>query len=190
MVTEIEEELATLRFTLPGLRKLLAMGVPAGFIGELNARGDIALAQVVLDKGGTFLLGGPDRRLFVAVRDSGDPSVPGDVTDAVALSTSNENEWALRLGQAEFLGFEHVWRAQLGAERELRLFGTPWGWLRSGGAGACVLDWTPGVLATLRGLGEKVTLTCDPGAGEKLKALLQYGNLPFVRETRAARRVA
>lgn len=183
----LQDELDVLQLGVPALRRLIAMGVPPVFIGELHARGDIAVAQVSLDQGGTFQFSGPHRRLIVAVREVWlDPGigalVAGYASDLIALSTTDENEWALRLGVADFLGEWHLFRAETGAEREVRLFGNPWGWLRAGGQGACVLDWTPAALARLRSLGERVTLTCDAGAGAKLKGLLQYGNLPFVRE--------
>lgn len=194
----LEQEVAALQLPVRALRRLLAQGVPPEFIGQLHARGDIAVAQVSLDKGGTFQFTGPDRRLIVGVREvwpapssaAAGGQYTGELLDLVALSTTDENEWSLRLGAADFLGEWHLFRAEIGAEREVRLFGTPWGWLRAGGEGACVLDWTPAALARLRSLGERVTLTCDAGAGAKLKALLQYGNLPFVREAQTARRVA
>ena len=69
---------------------------------------------------------------------------------------------------------------------ELRLHGNPLAWLRSGGDGLCVLDWE-GALPMLRGLGERVLLRCDRGAGARLSALLMRGGLPRVKETGPAR---
>ena len=58
-------------------------------------------------------------------------------------------------------------------------------WLRAGAdfaASVCVLDWQVGV-RMLRGLGEGVTLRCDRGAGDRLRAMLHHGGLPRVAET-------
>lgn len=161
------------------VRALDGMGVPRMLLGQLTAAGDIAVADVDLGRdGGRFAFGGPTRRLILAVR------VDGVLIDLAALSSTCEDEWALHLGMADFLGEELLDRARTCEWRELRLFGTPLAWLRAGGRGVCVLDWTPAALAALRGLGPGVTLVCDAGAKPKLEALLRHGGLPLVAEDR------
>ena len=173
--------------TLIGLRRLMEMGVPRAFLGELTGAGDLGAAQVDLTSGGSrFAFGGPTGRLLLAVR-AGD----GTLVDMAALSSACEDEWALLSGGADLLG-EWLLEDAIAAERrELRLFPTPMAWLRGGGRGICVLDWTPAALGALRGLRSHQTLVVDPGAKVRLDAMLAYGGLPMVAEERAAiRRVA
>lgn len=179
------DELLGLRMSFAGLRALLDMGVPRDFALELAGEGDLSVAQVDLHRGGTFEFGGPDRRLILAVRRG------GELVDLAALSSTCEDEWALRLGVADFLGEDWLLDAVLAERREVRLFSTPMGWLRGGGRGVCVLDWSASALGALRGLGTGVTLVCDPGAKPKLQAMLTHGGLPLVAENRPDfRRVA
>lgn len=193
MTPLVDEMLAT---TMPfaGLRALIEAGVPRGFALALAGNGDLAVAGCELERDGRFSFGGATRRLILGVRErtcvataSGYLSEWGDLTDLVALSSACEDEWALRLGVADFLGDEWLWRAEMGLLRELRLFATPMAWLRGGGRGVCVLDWSASALGALRGLGPQVTLVVDPGAKAKLQAMLAHGGLPLVAEDRALR---
>jgi hypothetical protein len=181
------------RMTWAAVRHLLDMGVPAAFLGQLTGAGDLAIADVDLRRSGTFEFGGPTRRLILAVRER------GSVVDLVALSSSCADEWALLRGAADMLGGEMIDDAVAAERRELRLFSTPLAWLRGGGRGICVLDWTPAALAALRGLGSRVgpsggrapvTLVVEPGAKPKLDALLAHGGLPIVSEDRPNMEIA
>lgn len=193
-MVELIDELLGLTMPFSALRALIDMGVPQGVALALAGDGDLAVGQVDLShRGSRFGFGGPDRRLILAVRDR------GEIVDLAACSSSNENEWALRLGQADFLGVDALYDAQVAADpqaaaggrvrsaRELRLFATPMAWLRGGGDGICVLDWTPSALGALRGLGSGVTLVVEPGAKAKLDAMLKHGGLPLVAEAQAER---
>jgi hypothetical protein len=194
----LEAELLAAEMRWPAVAALLEMGVPRGVLGALTAAGDLAVAQVELARVGTFAFGGPDRRLILAVRDGF-----GALDDLVAIASHNADEWALRcrggvlLGESALMDAEgRVLRhgsgqASVHGRAALRLFGTPLAWLKGGGEGICVLDWGRGALTRLRGLGEAVTLLCDPGAGERLKAMLLHGGLPRVSEAGdAVRRAA
>lgn len=184
-MTALVDELLALELPWAAVRALLDMGAPRAFVSELVINGDLALAQVdVAGRSGLFEWQGPDRRLILGVRRG------GELIDLVALSTSCEDEWAVRLDVADILGEDLLLDAVLAERRELRLFGTPMAWLRGGGAGICVLDWTPAALAALRGLGTGVTLVCDRGAKARLKALLEHGGLPLVAEEQTMRRAA
>lgn len=178
-----DEMLAT---TLPfaGLWMLLDMGVPQDFALALAGDGDLAVARVSLHRGGLFGFEGPDQRLILGVRRG------GDTIDLAALSSTCEDEWALRLGVADMLGEDLLLDCVLAERRELRLFATPLAWLRGGGRGICVLDWSASALGALRGLGSGVTLVVDPGAKPKLQAMLTHGGLPLVAEDRTMRRAA
>ena len=160
--------------------RLEAAGVPRGFVGELVAGALVAAARVDVLRGGRFQVGGPDGRLLLGVTDAG-----GTVIDVVALSSTDENDWALLTGLGDMLGeaaLDDIDRA-LATERpaRLRLHATPWDWLRAGGEGVCVLEWSQASLARLRSLGERVTLEVESRAmRDKLKALLARGGLPMV----------
>lgn len=185
----VEAELMAQEMRWPAVAALIGMGVPRPVLGALCGAGDLALAQVTLHRDGTFSFGGPDRRLILAVRDGF-----GVLDDLVALSSTSADEWALRhragvlLGEDVLLDIEG--RAAVHGRAAVRLFGTPLAWLRGGGEGICVLDWGMAALSRLRSLGEGVTLVCDSGAGERLKALLLRGGLPRVSEAGNAMRRA
>lgn len=181
-------EFARLSLELPfaAVRALIDMGVPAAVVGELCARGDLAVAGIELSASASrFALGGATRRLLLAIRDA-----DGELLDVVAMSSTCEDEWALWRGAVDLLGEDVLGDAIMAERREVRLFATPMAWLRAPGAGICVLDWNRTALGALRGLRPWQTLVVDPGAKPKLDALLAYGGLPMVAEDRSAMRRA
>ncbi|GAA3794660.1 hypothetical protein GCM10022600_15080 [Qipengyuania pelagi] len=161
----------------PAMSRVLALGAPNRFLGQLVAAGDVAAARVSIHRPRRgpelFEIGGPDARLLIGVREQ------GVLVDICALATHEANQWALRRGDGWCLGYDAWLACETGAARALRIVATPLAWLRGGGAGVCVLDWDIGV-RMLRGLGEGVTLKTDRGAGERLRALLQHGG--FARQ--------
>lgn len=160
-----------------GFARLLALGVPAATIGPMLENFDLGTARVSISRDGSrWEPEGPDARLLVGVREQ------GVLVDIAALATHDPDQWAMRRGEGWCLGYDAWLRCETGHAHELRLHATPLAWLKAGGAGLCVLDWDIG-LRMLRGLGEAVLLRCDRGAGERLKALLQHGGLPRVKET-------
>lgn len=185
---DLRDALDALDLPFAAVRALEAMGADRALLAQLAGASDLKIAQVELLPGGRFAFGGPDRRLVLAVRHY------GALVDLVALSSADENEWALYRGAADFLGGELLDRAVACELREVRLFATPIDWVRGGlasssgaiggqePAGVCVLDWTASALSGLRGLRETCTIVCDRGAGERLKALLAHGGLPQVGE--------
>lgn len=175
---EAAEAMASVSLPPAALAALLDAGVPRGFLGQLCGAGDLALTGVEMAQDGRFAIGGPDRCWVLAVREW------GVIADLVALVPHDQDRWALWRGSADFLGREMLDRALGGAVRTLRLFPTPRAWLRGGGEGVCVLDWSPGALSALRNLGPKVTLVVDPGAKDRMKAMLAHGGLPLVAEDR------
>lgn len=168
----------------PGvLAKLDELGVPASFVLDLIYESAIGAARVTVSFGparNTYEPEGPDPRLLLAVLEF------GELVDLVACASHDPDQWALRRGEGWCLG-HHCWEAAQRAALEerpakLRLFSTPIDWLRGAGAGICVLDWTPAALGHLRALGERVTLQVDAGAGARMRALLEFGGLPMVKE--------
>lgn len=163
--------------------RLLAAGVPQDWLANLNIAGDLGTARVSISgKGDRFEFGGPDPRLLLGVRDRA-----FELWDMVALASHDENRWSLLHGYEPVLGGWMIDAAHEAAEREvpfkLRLFSTPWDWLRGAGRGVCVLDWGGSALAELRALrGDFVTLVVDAGAREALREKMKHGGLPLVAE--------
>jgi hypothetical protein len=158
-----------------GAKRLHAGGVPWAVIGELNGVGAIGAGRVcVCADGSRFEPEGPDARLLLLAGED----------DAVALSTSNEDEWALLTGMADLLGEDQLEHAIATDARFLRLHATPMAWLRAGMQGIAVLQWNRAALGMLRGLPERTTLVVDPGTRERLKGMLAFGGLPQIAEDR------
>jgi len=173
---------ASARMPFAAMKRLVTMGADRRFVSRLHGAGDLGVAQVTVSKTGWEPLG-PDRRLLLAVRRD------GELIDAAALASHSRNEWALRTGDGWALGMDLIddaHRALAGEQNRLRvrLYGTPFDWLAGGGDGLCVLDWSQAALMELRLLGERVTIEVSPGAAERMKAMLAYGGLPRVTETR------
>lgn len=191
---DVHGMLAAHPVTLPAFRRLLAGGVDAALLGQMNCAGDLGAARVDLSRDGArFSFGGPDARLLLAVRDA-----DYRLIDVVALASHDENQWSLLTGHADMLGAWHIDALEraLACERpaRLRLFATPWDWLRAGGAGVCVLNWSAGAVRALRQLGEGAVLEADDAAlRSKIKAMLVHGGNPLVsapRNTLAAASLA
>lgn len=177
------------------LREMEDAGVPRAVLAELMAVKDLALAQVSTGRDGLFEFGGPERRVVMGVRNA-----RCELVDLLALAPGDEASWALWRGAVDLLGEtaldragvfgrdcaelrDRVWGARW---INLRLHGSPMGWLRAGGPTkdnhACVLSWTPAAVAALAGLGPHVTLICDGGAQREVAARIARGHLPRVAE--------
>lgn len=82
-----------------------------------------------------------------------DPVDEPCLADLVAYSPRNPGEWYWRRGEHGLvLGDEVLERAELFHE-PVRLYWTPWDWLRAGGDGVCLLDRHPNALERLRHVG-------------------------------------
>ncbi|MBD2842691.1 hypothetical protein [Erythrobacter rubeus] len=161
-------------------QRLMALGVPGRFVAELGARLAIGQARVCLMGGGRFWEPrGPDARVMLACFEG------EHLIDIAAFATSFPAEVALATGDGWCLGEDAIRdcerSALAGRYPVLRLVADPLEWLRSGGKSLCVLDWARAI-GRLRSLGESVTIECDAGAGEQLKARLKHGGLPRVKE--------
>lgn len=161
--------------------RLLAAGIDREMIGNLNVAGDLGTARVDISRDGArFAPGGPDGRLLLGVRDADFALV-----DVAALASHDEDQWSLLTGFGEMLGAWHLAALDRAVAMDKRavlfLHATPWDWLRAGGDGVCVLNWTPAVLGELRSLGERVTLMVNNFAERAtLRARLEHGGMPMV----------
>lgn len=179
--SELGREMLLAVIDYRGCQRLEALGIEGRFVAELGAACAIGVGRVHLSHDGKrWEPGGPDARLLLAVMDS------GELADIIAVSTSHPDQVARRTGFGWCLGFNRFEQALADAvlaERRttLRVFADPVEWLRGRGRGICVVDWGL-ALTHLRGLGERVTLECDAGAGARIVALLKIGGLPKVKE--------
>lgn len=200
MRAELEFELAQAAAAMPWAAILTLEGLGVSRRSAAALVGLIGTGKVELSAdGASWVPGGPDARLILAVRDA-----DGDLIDLVAIASHRRDEWALRTGDGWALGLnvlsaieqarDHAQQlADGGARRRpvaLRLFANPLDWLAADGEGLCVLDWGPLALTTLRALGEGVTIQTDPGAQDRLRALLAHGGLPRVEAVRPVRGLA
>ncbi|MBB3034036.1 hypothetical protein [Alteriqipengyuania lutimaris] len=184
---DLRDELLGLATSQPmsaaGMQRLFELGVAPRIFGVLHGAGDLAVARVAITSParGPMLWEpeGTEPRLLVGVREQ------GVLVDIVSLSTENPDSWALRRGAAWCLGHEAFERCDPAVHwdhaQRLRIQATPIDWMRSGGEGICVLDWSVAP-HHLRSLGEDVQLCCDRGAGAALRGLLRFGGVPGVRE--------
>lgn len=161
-------------------QRLEALGIEGRFVAELGAAGLIGAARVQISPDGRrWERPGPDPRLLIGVRQG------GELIDIIAVSTSHPDQVSLRTGMGWALGAEAIEdaarAAMAGRPAVVVLHSDPLAWLCARGEGLVVLDWAL-ALPELRHLGEKVTIQCEAGAGERLRARLAYGGLPLVRE--------
>jgi hypothetical protein len=184
----LARELVTRALDYRACQRLEALGVPGRFVAELNARCLIGAARVQLSPNcSRWESEGPDGRLLLAMTEG------GELTDVAAVSTAHPDQVARRTGEGWCLGEDVIRAAEAdawGREKRVtvKLVADPLEWLRAQGRAVWVLDWGA-ALPRLRALGERVTLECDAGAGARVKALLEVGGLPKVKE-RAPRPVA
>lgn len=170
-------------------QRIAALGVPGRFVAELNARCLIGAARVHLSRDGSrWEPEGRVARLLLAMTDA------GELADIAAVSTAHPDQVALRTCEGWCLGDDVIRAAEADAwGREQRvtvkLVADPIAWLRAEGRAVWVADWAA-ALPRLRGLGERVTLECDAGAGARIRALLEVGGLPKVRERAPVARLA
>lgn len=160
------------------------MGVSRSFANRMLCDGDLARARVRVGASGLFEWDGGEPHLILGVREF------GDLVDLVAVRSAAPDEWALLRGDGWVLGHDALFMAREGLASNLRVFGTPFEWMRGDGAGICVLDWTAHALGELRGLGPNITLIADDhGAAQRLGAVLAWAGLPKV-EAASRRKVA
>jgi hypothetical protein len=157
-------------------QRLEALGVPGGFVAELNARCLLGSGRVTVARG-RWEVPGPDARLLIGVTDF------GHLCDIAAVSTASPDQVVLRNGAGAVLGDDALMHAQArvlaGRHVRLRLFADPLAWLIGRGEGVCVLDWGL-ALPRLRDLGEAVTIETTPELALVLRERMARGGLPRV----------
>jgi hypothetical protein len=77
----------------------------------------------------------------------------GCIIDLIAFKPDDPDAWCNRVGNCWALGMDDINTAR-DAWGSLFLHPTPLDWLRSGGRGACVVEWNHEARSTLRNVGE------------------------------------
>lgn len=195
LILQLEAEMrgAALAMNWPAAAALRErFAIPAPVLARLTGSGGVGRANVTISRdGGRWEPGGPDWRLVLPVEEF------GDLVDLCAISSADPMEWALRSEAGWCLGHDAFFEALTERRRRLRIFTAPFDWMRGlepdeeglKSTGICVLDWNAGI-GWLRGLGERVQLEVDRGAGDRLRALLAHGGNPRVAEIGAGRMAA
>lgn len=175
----------SVRFRRSAGQALQAMGVPALFVNALLLEYRLATGRVAIGANGLFVVEAGEPHLLIGVTEA------RQVIDVCAVRSAAPDEWGLLTGEGWALGHEHFAAARLGTADVLRIFATPFDWLRGEGAGLCVLEWDAAALGALRGLGPGVTLICDDAAAaDKLGRVLAWEGLPRVVGVEDARLAA
>lgn len=112
--------------------------------GERYVPGDSGAAACVVP----VFTGGPVGQLW-------------DVVDLVAFTVDQPARWWLRKGNGVLLGPDWPDYCTTLANDPLPLFSTPLYWLRAGGRGSCVVDWSAHLPLHLRGV---QNIVCDSTA--------------------------
>jgi len=102
------------------------------------------------------------------------------IYDLVAFSVDRPDDaYQTRFGEARILGPDWPDWCDL-HEEPLRLFSNPLAWLRGGGRGSCILDWSINVPLAL---GNELTIDCDtPALASRIdRAYRSPSPLPTIR---------
>lgn len=96
----------------------------------------------------------------------------GTVIDLIAWRTLAPDAWLWRNGDGWALGIDQITQpSPWDGFREITLHATPLDWLRAGGDGACILDWS--AVSHIRRLALFDTIRCDhPTVQKRLSGIL------------------
>lgn len=137
----------------------------------------------VAEAGDGLFYPSPDgaRRLVVPVYEG------SELLDLVAFSTTSPDHWLLRTGFGLALGLFEGWEPHRWAD-SVHLYRTPLDWLRAGGDGLCVVDWSAPEIYMLNDL-RQITVNDHHVRQQLINALqrpLRIMPISLVEETRLA----
>lgn len=122
-----------------------SVGIPAP---ELYAAGLVGAACIEVARNNSWQPVESGRRCIIV------PAVEhGIILDLIAFNPGDPDAWCSRVGNAWALGMDDITAAR-DAWKTLFIHPTPLDWLRSGGRGACVVEWTHEARMCLRDMGE------------------------------------
>lgn len=156
---------ATFAVRQPHIDRLKARGADMLAIAEMGRHFHPFGVERVIDAGGGCYIPSDEGEPWVILPVYDD----WELVDLVAFPTSAPDNWLLRLGVGWLLGLNDG-RPSLENQETVRLHRSPLDWLRAGGDGISILDWSAPELFTLNDLAGIVV--DDPGVKRQLVAAL------------------
>ncbi len=136
---------------------------------------------------GRFRLDGDRDAIAIPVRDRANL-----ISGLVAYFPDRPGVWFLKEGTEPILGIRQIAGATIGAGA-LPLYPTPASWVEAEGAGACILDWTVGLLPIFQDVPEIDLSHLSLSTAEALRARLRLNfamTLPRITGVRGERHAA
>jgi hypothetical protein len=166
---------------------LSAFGIPravwCGTGGSL-----IGVQKVRSIERGYYQPGEPGRPYYVCPIGSHASGIWQFLDDLCAWSPSQPNCWFMRTGNGFMLNPDEPERCRIHQE-PIELHATPLDWLRAGGRGAVILDWSVHLPIYFRGVRNIICDSIDL-AGRVHSALNDIGSVPHIHVAREAVNVA
>lgn len=156
---DLDGELATAGDPLEAVRVLTSLGAVRSALLSWPLFGAVGVSIVAPDGDGLYRpaeIG--TRAIILGVRDES----TCELIDLLAFPPERPDRWRRRTGLADFLGREAVMRAGFTGEA-LDVFPDPLSWLRAGGYGAVILDWSVSLRLHFAGIPEIRAATADLG---------------------------
>lgn len=156
------------------LDRLRACGVAPAVLAELGLGGaPFGVFAGEIEREGRFLPGEGRNHVVQPVAEG------GVVIDLVAWRPDEPTRWGLVSGNGWLLNADHAFASRWDGDR-LSLLATPLAWLRAGGSGATVLDWSTPDLAWLNGFA-RIDCDNDVLSATLRRALAKPVRLPLIR---------
>ena len=169
------------RIRQPHLDQLVGLGVSSVTIARLGAvQAPFGVVSATVSDHGLYVPGdGPLHLVQPVIHD-------GEIIDLVAWRSLQPSKWWLRSGLGWALGQDNwTHRNPWDADEPFPVHATPLDWLRAGGDGVCIVDWTAPEVRELR-IAQSL-LVGTAALGKALIATLSApSRLPEIRAMEAA----
>jgi hypothetical protein len=179
---EAERHAAIARVGDRHLGRISALNVSPAAIAELGRHfPPFGVGQAVDIGRGLYEPGnGPEHLILFAYED-------GAHVDSIALRTDAPTRWMWRIGQGWALGADWLNRLHWDPT-PTPIFATPIDWLRGGGQGICILDWSSD---EIRRLALVDAIETDANTGKRILGILSKPRrLPWLVMRKAVQRAA
>ena len=180
---ELQAELfaAAARVTQGHLDRLRGLGVaPATLaaLGRINVA--FGVVNLTVDSGGTYQPGEGSAHIVQPVMED------GELIDLVAWHTMRPERWWLRNGIGFALNPDNLGSLDRWGEGPPVVHSSPLNWLRAGGEGSVILDWSDSVALGHLRAHEAISCASSALAGTLNRAMMATVRLPVVTVERRA----